>query len=56
MADTFAYVGNADSNDISVFRIDGKGEMSPVQTAPIVGIGKPGSSTPLARMVMSSST
>ncbi|WFU41381.1 lactonase family protein [Bradyrhizobium sp. CB82] len=48
MADTFAYVGNADSNDISVFRIDGKGEMSPVQTAPIVGIGKPGSSTPLA--------
>ncbi|MGV7214741.1 lactonase family protein [Bradyrhizobium sp. UFLA05-112] len=48
MADTFAYVGNADSNDISVFRIDDKGEMSPVQTAPFAGIEKPGSSTPLA--------
>ncbi|MGY8667374.1 lactonase family protein [Bradyrhizobium sp. UFLA05-109] len=48
MADTFAYVGNADSNDISVFRIDDKGEMSAVQTAPFAGIEKPGSSTPLA--------
>jgi 6-phosphogluconolactonase len=47
MADTFAYVGNADSNDISVFRIDGNGEMTPVQTAAFVGIEKPGASTPL---------
>jgi 6-phosphogluconolactonase len=48
MAETFAYVGNSDSNDISVFRLDGHGEMSPVQTVPFVGIEKPGASTPLA--------
>ncbi len=48
-ADTFAYVGNADSNDISVFRIEpGTGAMTPVETAPLVGVEKPGSSTPLA--------
>ena len=48
-ADTFAYVGNADSNDISVFRVEPKtGEMTPLETAPFVGIEKPGSSTPLA--------
>jgi len=48
MADTYAYVGNADSNDISVFRLETSGEMTPVQTAPFTGIEKPGSSTPLA--------
>ncbi|MBR0718545.1 beta-propeller fold lactonase family protein [Bradyrhizobium liaoningense] len=48
MAETFVYVGNADSNDISVFRLDGNGEMTAVQTAPFAGIEKPGSSTPLA--------
>jgi 6-phosphogluconolactonase len=49
MAATFAYVGNADSNDISVFRLaPGTGEMMPVQTAAFVGVEKPGASTPLA--------
>jgi 6-phosphogluconolactonase len=48
MAETFAYVGNADSNDISVFKIAESGEMTPVQTAAFTGAGKPGSSTPLA--------
>jgi 6-phosphogluconolactonase len=48
MADTFAYVGNADSNDISVFRMAGTGEMTLVQTAAFPGVEKPGSSTPLA--------
>ncbi|WP_433995285.1 lactonase family protein [Bradyrhizobium manausense] len=48
MADTFAYVGNADSNTISVFKIAGNGEMTPVQTAAFTGIEKPGASTPLA--------
>ena len=48
MADTFAYVGNADSNDISVFKMTESGEMSPVQTAAFKGVDKPGSSTPLA--------
>jgi 6-phosphogluconolactonase len=47
MADTFAYVGNSDGNDISVFRLDGNGEMSPVQTAPFVGIEKAGAATDL---------
>ncbi|MBV9561308.1 MAG: lactonase family protein, partial [Bradyrhizobium sp.] len=49
VADTFAYVGNADSNDISVFRLDpGSGAMMVVQTAALIGVEKPGSSTPLA--------
>ncbi|MCP3379317.1 MULTISPECIES: beta-propeller fold lactonase family protein [unclassified Bradyrhizobium] len=48
MAETFAYVGNADSNDISVFKIADNGEMTPVQTAAFTGVEKPGSSTPLA--------
>jgi 6-phosphogluconolactonase len=48
-AETFAYVGNADSNDISVFKLDAAtGEMIPVQTAAFAGVDKPGSSTPLA--------
>ena len=43
-AETYAYVGNADSNDISVFKFDAMtGEMVPVQTAAFVGVEKPGS-------------
>ncbi|MET4804323.1 beta-propeller fold lactonase family protein [Bradyrhizobium sp. LB11.1] len=48
MAETFAYVGNADSNNISVFKIAENGEMTPVQTAAFTGVEKPGASTPLA--------
>lgn len=48
MAETFAYVGNADSNDISVFKLAESGEMIAVQTAAFTGVAKPGSSTPLA--------
>jgi 6-phosphogluconolactonase len=48
MSETFAYVGNADSNDISVFKIAENGEMTPVQTAAFTGVEKPGASTPLA--------
>ncbi|OAF11945.1 6-phosphogluconolactonase [Bradyrhizobium centrolobii] len=48
MAETFAYIGNADSNDISVFKMTEGGEMTPVQTAAFKGVEKPGSSTPLA--------
>jgi 6-phosphogluconolactonase len=48
-AKTFAYVGNAGSNDISVFKLDSEtGHMTPVQIAALVGVDKPGSSTPLA--------
>ena len=48
MAETFAYVGNADSNDISVFKLAESGEMTLLQTAAFTGVDKPGSSTPLA--------
>ncbi|MGT2439930.1 lactonase family protein [Bradyrhizobium betae] len=48
MTDTFAYIGNADSNDISVFKMAESGEMTLVQTAAFTGVEKPGSSTPLA--------
>ncbi|MBR0704506.1 beta-propeller fold lactonase family protein [Bradyrhizobium diazoefficiens] len=48
MAETFAYVGNADSNDISVFKMTESGDMIAVQTAAFKGVDKPGSSTPLA--------
>jgi len=48
MAETFAYVGNADSNDISVFKLAESGEMTPVQTTAFTGVEKPGASTPLA--------
>jgi 6-phosphogluconolactonase len=48
MAETFAYVGNADSNDISVFKLAESGEMTLLQTAAFPGVDKPGSSTPLA--------
>ncbi|PJG50303.1 6-phosphogluconolactonase [Bradyrhizobium forestalis] len=48
MAETFAYVGNADSNDINVFKMTESGEMTLVQTAAFKGVEKPGSSTPLA--------
>lgn len=48
MAATFAYVGNADSNDISVFEMAADGSMTPLQTIACPGVEKPGSSTPLA--------
>jgi len=48
-ADTFAYIANADSNDISVFHVEPlSGEIKPVETVPFPGLEKPGSSTPLA--------
>ena len=48
-AATYAYVGNAGSNDISVFRFDpATGEMTPVEAAPFGGVTGAGPSTPLA--------
>jgi 6-phosphogluconolactonase len=48
-AETFAYVANADSNDISVFRIaPSSGKVEAVETVAFPGVEKPGSSTPLA--------
>lgn len=46
---TFLYVGNAESNEISVFQLDRQtGELNLVETAPIPGVVKAGISTPMA--------
>ncbi|WP_341912336.1 beta-propeller fold lactonase family protein [Ferrovibrio terrae] len=48
-ADTYVYVGNADSNDIHVLKLNkATGDLAPVQVAPFPGIEKAGPSTPLA--------
>src|SRR5436853_2708978 len=45
---TFVYVGNAESQDISVFHLTDGGVLEPMATVPIPGPAKPGSTTPLA--------
>ena len=48
-AATFAYVANAESNDISVFRVEpSSGKVEAVATVKFAGVEKAGSSTPLA--------
>jgi len=48
-AEIYAYVGNADSNEVLVFRMDAKtGAMTLVEQVPLVGIEKAGPSTPMA--------
>ena len=47
-AATFVYVGNADSQDISVLELKSNGDLTPVETAAVPGPAKPGSSLPLA--------
>ena len=48
-ADTFAYVANADSNDINVFRVEpANGKIEAVETVAFPGVEKAGLSTPLA--------
>jgi 6-phosphogluconolactonase len=48
-AATFVYVGNAESNDIYVLRLDRQsGNLTVVEKVPIPGITKPGISTPMA--------
>jgi 6-phosphogluconolactonase len=49
LAETFAYVGNADSNEVFVFGMNAKnGAMTLVEKVPFVGIDKTGASTPMA--------
>ena len=48
MKRNFIYVGNAASNDISVFRLAEDGGAAPVQTVPFEGITAIGNATPLA--------
>lgn len=46
---TFVYVGNAESNDVYVLRLDGQtGDLTPVEVVPIPGVTKAGTSTPMA--------
>src|SRR6516164_3663533 len=48
-ADTFAYVANADSNDINAFRVEpANGKIEAVETVAFPGVEKAGLSTPLA--------
>jgi 6-phosphogluconolactonase len=48
-AATYAYVGNADSNEVLVFSMDAKtGGMTLVEKVPLAGIAKAGPSTPMA--------
>jgi 6-phosphogluconolactonase len=47
-AATFVYVGNADSQDITVLELKSNGDLAPVETAGVPGPTKPGSSMPLA--------
>jgi len=45
---TFAYVGNADSGDITVLELRADGSLATLDTTPVPGIDKPASSLPLA--------
>ena len=48
-ADTFAYIANAGSNDISIFHVEpASGTVKALETVAFPGVEKPGSSTPLA--------
>lgn len=47
-AATYVYVGNADSQDISVLELKADGNVVPLQTVAVPGPSKPGGSTPLA--------
>jgi 6-phosphogluconolactonase len=47
-AATFVYVGNADSQDISILELKSNGDLTPVETTAVPGPAKPGSSMPLA--------
>ncbi|WP_414476098.1 lactonase family protein [Microvirga sp. M2] len=47
-AATFVYVGNAESQDISVLELKAGGDLTPVATIPIPGPAEPGDTTPLA--------
>jgi 6-phosphogluconolactonase len=47
-AATFVYVGNADSQDITILELKSNGDMTPVETTAVSGPAKPGSSMPLA--------
>src|SRR3984893_13713275 len=47
-AATFVYVGNAESQDISILELKSNGDLTPVETTAVPGPAKPGSSLPMA--------
>jgi 6-phosphogluconolactonase len=47
-AASFVYVGNAESQDITILELKSNGDLTPVETAAVPGPTKPGSSLPLA--------
>ena len=47
-AATFVYVGNAESQDVTVLELKSSGELTPVETTAVPGPAKPGGSLPLA--------
>lgn len=47
-ASTYAYVGNSDSQDVTVFKLHGDGVLSPIETVKVAGPETPGGSLPLA--------
>jgi 6-phosphogluconolactonase len=44
----FVYVGNAESQSVSIFTLDPSGELTPVDTKAVPGPARPGSTTPMA--------
>ncbi|MDB5564844.1 MAG: 6-phosphogluconolactonase [Tardiphaga sp.] len=46
-AATFVYVGNADSQDVTVLELKANGDLTPVETTAVPGPAKPGGSLPL---------
>ena len=48
VAATFVYVGNADSQDVTILELKSSGDLTAVDTAGVPGPAKPGSSLPLA--------
>lgn len=47
-AATFVYVGNSDSQDVTVLELKANGDLSPVATTAVPGPAKPGGSLPMA--------
>lgn len=47
-AATFVYVGNSDSQDVSVLELKANGDLTPVETVAVPGPAKPGGSLPMA--------
>jgi len=47
-AATFVYVGNSDSQEVTVLELKSSGELTPIETQAVPGPAKPGGSLPLA--------